>query len=70
MVDKTGTLTEGDPASADFGEVVAEGFDEAAVLGMVAGLEARSEHPLAAAIFDGAKERGDCAWIRLRIFWR
>jgi P-type Cu+ transporter len=56
VVDKTGTLTEGRPRLTSV--VVAEGFDEAAVLGMVAGLEAGSEHPLAAAILAGTKERG------------
>jgi P-type Cu+ transporter len=56
VVDKTGTLTEGRPRLTSV--MVAEGFDEGAVLGMVAGLEAGSEHPLAVAVLDGAKERG------------
>src|ERR1051325_2141658 len=55
VVDKTGTLTEGRP------KVVAintqPGFDEARVLGMVAGVERASEHPLAAAIVAAAEER-------------
>ncbi|HKS25557.1 MAG TPA: copper-translocating P-type ATPase [Thermoanaerobaculia bacterium] len=55
VVDKTGTLTEGKP------KVVAintqPGFDEARVLGMVAGVERASEHPLAAAIVAAAEER-------------
>jgi P-type Cu+ transporter len=55
VVDKTGTLTEGKP------KVVAintqPGFDEARVLGMVAGIERASEHPLAAAIVAAAEER-------------
>jgi Cu+-exporting ATPase len=55
VVDKTGTLTEGKP------KVVAietePGFDENRVLGMVAGVERASEHPLAAAIVAAAEER-------------
>ncbi len=56
VVDKTGTLTEGKPRLA--GVEPAEGFDEATVLGLAAGLERGSEHPLAAAILAGAKDRG------------
>ncbi|GAD56637.1 heavy metal translocating P-type ATPase [Limimaricola cinnabarinus] len=55
VVDKTGTLTEGRPALV---EVVAEGMGEDELLGLVAALEAQSEHPLARAIVEGAKERG------------
>ena len=55
VVDKTGTLTEGKPALVD---VVTDGIAEADLLAAVAGLEAQSEHPLARAIVDGAKERG------------
>jgi Cu+-exporting ATPase len=56
VVDKTGTLTEGKPRLQSV--VAADGFDERAVLQMAAALEVGSEHPLAAAIVDGAKERG------------
>jgi Cu+-exporting ATPase len=55
VLDKTGTLTEGKPkvttirTSGDFGE------DE--FLRLAASLERASEHPLAAAIVDAAKER-------------
>ncbi|WP_410176485.1 heavy metal translocating P-type ATPase [Roseomonas mucosa] len=55
-MDKTGTLTEGRPrvvALAPLG-----GRDEAALLGLAAALEARSEHPLAKAILDRAAEAG------------
>ena len=55
-LDKTGTLTEGRPALTDvapFG-----GVDEAELLGLVAGAERGSEHPLARALVDGAEERG------------
>nr|WP_324755214.1 heavy metal translocating P-type ATPase [Roseovarius sp. Pro17] len=55
VVDKTGTLTEGKPALV---QVIANGIDEGELLRDVAGLEAQSEHPLARAIVDGAKERG------------
>jgi Cu+-exporting ATPase len=55
VVDKTGTLTEGKPRLVD---VVAEGIDEAKLLSLVAGLEKASEHPLAQAIVEGARERG------------
>jgi Cu+-exporting ATPase len=56
VVDKTGTLTEGRPALIS---VVANGsFDEDEVLQSAASLERNSEHPLAAAIVKGAKDRG------------
>ncbi|MGX9857567.1 heavy metal translocating P-type ATPase (plasmid) [Limimaricola variabilis] len=55
VVDKTGTLTEGRPALV---EVVAEGMTEDELLGLVAALEAQSEHPLARAIVEGASARG------------
>ena len=55
VVDKTGTLTEGKPALV---QVIANGIGESELLRDVAALEAQSEHPLARAIVDGAKERG------------
>ncbi|MFW5926646.1 MAG: copper-transporting P-type ATPase [Wenzhouxiangella sp.] len=55
VVDKTGTLTEGQPKLASI--ETAEGFDDKELLGAVASLERASEHPLAEAIVDGAKER-------------
>jgi Cu+-exporting ATPase len=60
VVDKTGTLTEGKPKLQHVVVVegAAEGLDEHAVLAIAAALEVGSEHPLAAAIVEGAKQRG------------
>ena len=54
--DKTGTLTEGRPELTDL--TVADGFAEDEVLGLVAALETRSEHPIARAIIQAAEMRG------------
>ena len=56
VVDKTGTLTEGKPTLVSV--FTAQGFDESDLLRLAASLERASEHPLAAAIVAGAKERG------------
>ncbi|MGH7456412.1 MAG: heavy metal translocating P-type ATPase, partial [bacterium] len=56
VVDKTGTLTEGKPRLVEI--LPAEGFDENEMLLAAAAVEQNSEHPLAAAIVSGAKERG------------
>jgi P-type Cu+ transporter len=56
VVDKTGTLTEGRPRVTSVLPVA--GWDERQVLRFAATLERGSEHPLAAAILAGAKERG------------
>jgi len=56
VVDKTGTLTLGKPKLIAVKPV--NGFDEAEVLRLAAALERGSEHPLAAAIVEGADERG------------
>jgi P-type Cu+ transporter len=56
VVDKTGTLTEGRPRLVRV--VAAAGHKEDEVLAAAAALEAASEHPLAAAIVAGARERG------------
>ncbi|RWI29091.1 heavy metal translocating P-type ATPase [Mesorhizobium sp.] len=56
IVDKTGTLTEGRPRLTDV--VAAEGRAEDDLLALAAGLEKGSEHPLAEAIVEGARERG------------
>ncbi|MFU0506342.1 heavy metal translocating P-type ATPase [Pseudaminobacter sp. NGMCC 1.201702] len=55
-VDKTGTLTEGKPALTDL--ELAAGFDRTPVLGLVAAVEAKSEHPIARAIVDAAEAEG------------
>ena len=52
-VDKTGTLTEGHPALTDL--EVASGFERNAVLGQIAAVESRSEHPIARAIVEAAQ---------------
>ncbi len=56
VVDKTGTITEGKPRLETVEAV--EGFEADEVLRLAAGLEAASEHPLAAAILAGAAARG------------
>jgi Cu+-exporting ATPase len=56
VVDKTGTLTEGKPKLVTVSPL--NGFEEAALLRLAASLERGSEHPLAAAIVNGAVERG------------
>jgi Cu+-exporting ATPase len=55
VIDKTGTLTVGKPKLVQV--VPAEGFNEADVLRLAASLERGSEHPLAAAIVEGAAAR-------------
>lgn len=56
IVDKTGTLTEGKPKLTDV--VALDGHDETEVLSLAAALERGSEHPLAEAIVEGARDRG------------
>jgi Cu+-exporting ATPase len=56
VVDKTGTLTLGKPKLVAV-ETMSD-FDEDEVLELAAALERGSEHPLAAAIVEGAKDRG------------
>ena len=54
-LDKTGTLTEG---QFEVRAVYADGLGEQEALTLAAALEALSEHPLAQAILEAAKERG------------
>jgi len=56
ILDKTGTITHGKPVLTD--AVVTGGFREEEVLRLAGGVEKSSEHPLAAAIVEGAKARG------------
>jgi len=51
-LDKTGTLTEGKPTLTDL--ELAAGFNRSTVLGLVAAVEAKSEHPIANAIVEAA----------------
>lgn len=55
IFDKTGTLTEGKPRVA---EVLPREVGEDELLALAASVEARSEHPVAAAIVNAARERG------------
>jgi len=56
VVDKTGTLTEGKPRLTQI--ITANGVTEDDLLLTAASVEQNSEHPLAAAIVRGAKDRG------------
>ncbi len=56
VVDKTGTLTEGRPILMSV--VTVSDYKEEKALLVAASLERGSEHPLAAAILEGAKRRG------------
>lgn len=56
VLDKTGTITRGEPALTDV--IVAEGIDADTMLRLVASAEQSSEHPLAQAIVTGARDRG------------
>jgi len=55
VIDKTGTLTEGKPKIV--GIIPADGFNENQLLRLAASVERGSEHPLAQAILDAARER-------------
>ncbi len=55
VVDKTGTLTEGKPKVTRL--IVAEGFNEIDIVQLAASLELASEHPLAEAVLEYAKEK-------------
>ncbi|MBI2001117.1 MAG: heavy metal translocating P-type ATPase [candidate division NC10 bacterium] len=55
ILDKTGTITKGKPELTDL--VTTGGFKGDEVLRLAAGVEKSSEHPLAAAIVEGARAR-------------
>ena len=55
-LDKTGTITQGEPRVTDV--LPAEGMTQGALLALAAALEQRSEHPLARAVMMHAEEEG------------
>jgi Cu2+-exporting ATPase len=55
VLDKTGTLTRGEPEVV---EIIGDGLDDGDLLRLVAAVERESEHPLAEAIVKAAEERG------------
>ncbi|MCI7679768.1 MAG: heavy metal translocating P-type ATPase [Clostridiales bacterium] len=55
-LDKTGTITRGEPQVTDM--VPAEGFTETELLSLAAALEGKSEHPLARAVLTRAESQG------------
>jgi P-type Cu+ transporter len=56
VLDKTGTLTRGEPELTDI--MVEDGVSEEELLRLIASAERGSEHPLGEAIVRGAKDRG------------
>ncbi|MFD3504310.1 heavy metal translocating P-type ATPase [Streptomyces sp. NPDC058678] len=57
-LDKTGTLTEGVPRVTDVRPTAGPGLGERDLLALAAAAEHPSEHPLARAVVDAARERG------------
>ncbi|MAF95013.1 MAG: copper-translocating P-type ATPase [Rhodospirillaceae bacterium] len=55
ILDKTGTLTKGQPEMTDFDAV---GFEATEILRLVAAAESKSEHPIAEAIVGAARDKG------------
>ena len=55
-LDKTGTITKGEPQVTDI--ITAEGFDEKELLSIAYSLETKSEHPLAKAVIKYGNEKG------------
>lgn len=56
LLDKTGTITQGRPNVTEL--IPAEGYGEVELLQLAAAVEALSEHPLATAVMEVARERG------------
>ena len=55
-LDKTGTLTEGRPTLTDL--LLRPGFERSEVLSLIASAEAQSEHPIARAVVEAARQGG------------
>ena len=55
-LDKTGTVTQGQPSLTDL--ITTDGFDRAETLALIASVEAQSEHPVAEAIVQSAENEG------------
>jgi P-type Cu2+ transporter len=60
VMDKTGTLTRGEPEVTDL--IVSDSADRAAVLALAAAVERESEHPLAAAVVRYAEAQHAARW--------
>ncbi|MDA1091060.1 MAG: heavy metal translocating P-type ATPase [Proteobacteria bacterium] len=58
VLDKTGTLTKGEPELTDFDALDCFDGNESEILRLVAAAEAKSEHPIAEAIVRGARDKG------------
>lgn len=56
VLDKTGTITEGEPRVCDV--IPADGFDAAELLTVALSIEKKSEHPLGCAIVEYAEDKG------------
>ena len=65
IFDKTGTITRGKPQVADL--LALGGGDEEVLLGLAAAVESGSEHPIARAVVEAARERG-VAWKKPQEF--
>lgn len=57
-LDKTGTITKGKPQITDFIPVYNDALSTDQMVGLAAGIESRSEHPLAQAVVQYAAEQG------------
>ncbi|MFG2886383.1 heavy metal translocating P-type ATPase [Streptomyces sp. NPDC048297] len=57
-LDKTGTLTEGTPRVTDIRPLTGSGLEGSTLLTLAAAAEHPSEHPLARAVVDAAREKG------------
>ncbi len=74
VLDKTGTITTGKPeltdviVAVDAHDASGAPIDERMLLGLVAGAESVSEHPLARAIVSGAEARGVAASAQVEAF--